>query len=224
MKKIFCTSFLLLTLCFVPRVQAANEIDNEMVPNALLTIDAVVVDDLVDLGVFAVTTNGTTNIANGVTRAEFVQVIMQYLHHNAATNSRCFDLLDPDMRPGFGYRYLFSDVDVYAPYATELCTAMITGVVNGYEDGSFRPNDLISFAEAAKIINVAFGLDYVMPDYDTELWYGTYVHQLELRDAVPDSVKNYIEEMTREEVTETVTSVLQSLRENPVTYPNEWPR
>lgn len=214
--------FALFCLFFgAPQAQAASENEMHQLELTVANIEWNDIEDLVQLGVFTIDEAGNADVKNGMTRAEFVQKVMSYVHPNASQNSRCFDLLDPDLRPGFAYNLLFSDVSVFAPYATELCTAMITGVVNGYRDGSFRPNDRISLAEAAKILNVAFGLEYTMPDYDYEVWYTSYVDQLEKRSAVPDSVQNYIEEMTREQATQTLTSTLQSLRENPVTYPTE---
>ena len=53
------------------------------------------------------------------------------------------------------------------------------GILNGYEDGTFRPDDPITRAELAKIITLAFDLtetaELSYNDLDTAAWYYPYV-------------------------------------------------
>ena len=47
----------------------------------------------------------------------------------------------------------FTDNDSIAPYATEAVAELVgLGIMNGYEDGSFRPRGNATRAEAAKVI------------------------------------------------------------------------
>ena len=53
----------------------------------------------------------------------------------------------------------FSDMDEISDYAAEAVKRMYAlGIINGYEDGSFRPKNSITRAEAAKILYGAAGL------------------------------------------------------------------
>ncbi|MBT3293158.1 S-layer homology domain-containing protein [Candidatus Peregrinibacteria bacterium] len=49
----------------------------------------------------------------------------------------------------------FTDIERSTLYSSSVETAALDGLVNGYEDGSFRPNDSINRAEMAKIISQA---------------------------------------------------------------------
>lgn len=53
------------------------------------------------------------------------------------------------------------------------------GFINGYPDGSFKPDALVTRAEAAKIITLAFGLkdskELHYPDVNPNDWYYSYV-------------------------------------------------
>ncbi|HIX93784.1 MAG TPA: S-layer homology domain-containing protein [Firmicutes bacterium] len=53
------------------------------------------------------------------------------------------------------------------------------GIVNGYPDGTFRPDEFITRAELAKIVTLAFGLetesDAPLADCDPDAWYYEYV-------------------------------------------------
>ncbi len=54
-------------------------------------------------------------------------------------------------------------------------------IINGYDDGTFRPNDLVNRAEAVKIIVGAFGVDHegsfdkIFPDVTTDQWFFPFV-------------------------------------------------
>jgi len=53
------------------------------------------------------------------------------------------------------------------------------GIVNGYPDGTFKPDNTVSRAELAKIITLAFGLteksEITYNDLDTSAWYYPYL-------------------------------------------------
>lgn len=75
----------------------------------------------------------------------------------------------------------FHDVDAGAWYAPYVATARARGIVGGYEDGSFRPNNPVTRAEALKIIvnTLAPGLSAGMEasaftDIEIGAWYAPY--------------------------------------------------
>ena len=73
----------------------------------------------------------------------------------------------------------FSDIKEH--YSKEYVENMISkGIINGYEDGTFRPDNLITRAEISKILSVALRLDIGKSSSDfTDVksgdWFGAYV-------------------------------------------------
>jgi hypothetical protein len=50
------------------------------------------------------------------------------------------------------------------------------GLIEGYTDGSFRPDQLINMAEASKILSMIFGLGV---KYGDSVWYRPYMTALD---------------------------------------------
>lgn len=71
--------------------------------------------------------------------------------------------------------FAFSDVSGGEWYAEAVDSMSAKGLVNGYEDGTFRPNDNISRAEVAKILttyfNVTASTQEEMSDVPAGAWY-----------------------------------------------------
>jgi CubicO group peptidase (beta-lactamase class C family) len=78
-------------------------------------------------------------------------------------------------------------------FAPSICIAKSRGIIHGYEDGTFRPEQTIILAEATKIITLSFGGD-VSP---TNLWYEAYINYLSARKAIPSTVTKPNQEITR---------------------------
>lgn len=79
--------------------------------------------------------NGNFEPNRAVTRAEFVKMIVSMFDvHNTAASS------------------VFTDVSASDWYNTYVGTAQQLGITNGYEDGSFRPNDTISREEMSTML------------------------------------------------------------------------
>ena len=99
-----------------------------------------------------------------ITRAELVKMIFQCSHVQLTGSSTLNDL------PSTAW---------YTPYVQ---WAITKGFVQGYPDGSFRPNNLINRAEALKIILLAkfpteqiVGNNSSFADVSSSDWYGKYV-------------------------------------------------
>lgn len=78
----------------------------------------------------------------------------------------------------FAYNDIY-DVDV--KNAVE--TLSTFNIINGYDDGSFKPNNNITRAEFAKIITIAMRLENIIPteeeifeDVEDEAWYKNYIY------------------------------------------------
>lgn len=77
----------------------------------------------------------------------------------------------------------FKDVDSYNQYCKAIQWAAAEGIFQGYNDGTFKPNQAINRAEALKVILKALKIQLISPgstglgfkDTNATLWYGTYV-------------------------------------------------
>lgn len=78
-------------------------------------------------------------------------------------------------------KQLFSDVSEKNWFYSAVSYLAEKNIINGYEDGSFRPDALISREEAAKILCTALGLqnaqtDKTYSDIPENAWYKDYVY------------------------------------------------
>lgn len=100
---------------------------------------------LADLGIISGYPDGTFKPDNLVTRAEFAKMIVCMLGLESAAKS-----LEGEAVP-------FADVDADHWAAGYINVAQMMGIVNGYEDGTFRPEGNITYAEALKMVLAAMG-------------------------------------------------------------------
>lgn len=89
--------------------------------------------------------DGTFKPENCVNRVEFLKML--YL-----TNETNID----DLAAGAGYADMFSDIDTEQWYWPYLRFALQTGTVEGYPDGTFRPNQCTKRVEAIKMVTLEF--------------------------------------------------------------------
>ena len=92
-------------------------------------------DVLVKMGLLSGYPDGTLGLENNITRAEFCALIIRMLGNNQApTENRFSDIKETHWAYGVINR------------AAEL------GYLNGYEDGTFRPSNNITYAESCSIL------------------------------------------------------------------------
>jgi len=103
-----------------------------------------------------------------VSRADFVKNVIETLGTQSMQCRRAFN---------------YSDVKNNAHYAAALQVASCSELVKGNPDGSFKPNQAITYAEAAKILTLAFNLPMTREMYPN--WYGGYVQTLNRLEANP---------------------------------------
>jgi thiol-disulfide isomerase/thioredoxin len=99
------------------------------------------------------------------------------------------------------YSTNLSDVPAEAWFASFVCTAKANAVIDGYDDGTFKPAQNVTFVEAAKIISLGFGQD--LPT-NAALWYQPYVDYLSEQSAIPESVTAVAKNITRGEMAEII--------------------
>ncbi len=116
--------------------------------------------DLVEEGIITGYEDGTFKPEGNITRAEFCAIVARADAPNgfvfAGTNSS------------------FADVAADAQWAIGYVEyAIARKIVNGFEDGTFRPNEPVTYAQALKMIVCA--LDYGFAAEATNPWYQTYI-------------------------------------------------
>lgn len=127
-----------------------------------------------------------------INRAEFLKIVLESVDDPEANyeGSDCY----PDVKD-----------DWYAKY---VCAATKSGFVKGYPDGKFRPEKMVNFAEASKIVTNVLGLK---KGENWENWYEEFVVALEEEKAIPQSIDSFDKAVTRGEMAEMVWRV----REDP---------
>jgi hypothetical protein len=131
-------------------------------------------------------------------RAEFVMLIINPLLLDTNSMGNCLQENVPDDSTIF-----FSDVSKDAWYGPQLCIAKTKKIIDGYPNGMFRTSRSINFAEAAKIICNIFSLQ-IENETTGDFWYEPYVKRLAELHAIPTSITQFNQVMTRGEIAEIV--------------------
>lgn len=103
--------------------------------------------------------DGSYKPNNSINRAEFTKIVVGSMNNT-------------DIMAGAN---CFTDVEANIWYASYVCTAKAKGVIGGYPDGTFKPANLVNYAEAAKIIVEANGMQKVDMG---GTWYDGYIKAL----------------------------------------------
>ncbi len=152
-----------------------------------------------DQGIVTGYPDGTFRPDQRINRAEFIKLVMDMTFGNAVS------LCDPAatiLFPDTGERMMLSFPDVPASswYARHACIAKQNRIVAGYPDGTFRPTNNISFAEAAKIIVNAMAI----PTSPDPVWYKPFMNALAGKNAIPSSITGPDALLTRGEMAEVI--------------------
>jgi len=142
--------------------------------------------DLKDSGIVEGYTDGSYKPENSINRAEFLKILIMSIQEDFGGNN-CF----PDVKDEW-----------FAPY---VCKAKELGLVSGYDDGFFRPERDINFAEVAKIVSNAF--DLIQEKSDKNIWFKHYVLSLQDYSAIPTSILSFDKKINRAEMAEIIYRV-----------------
>lgn len=140
--------------------------------------------------------DGTFKPNNRLNRAEFAKLIANpFIMKNVRVNDCIGENVDEDKDTVF-----FPDVQKDAWYAPAVCSVRVAKIVNGYDDGTYKPNRTINVAEAMKMLASTFAFDTMAePDDD---WFMPYARALAERHAIPTSINNFSDPITRGEMAE----------------------
>lgn len=155
---------------------------------------------LYDLGVIEGYEDGTFRPNNSLNRAEMLKILIEGKGITVPTNTNCFkDVAD----------------DWYAPY---VCYAKLHGWIEGYADGTFRPDIEVNKAEAIKMllesqeIEIPAELDEApFSDVPTTEWYAPYIHKAKEMGILYETGSTYSPEadMTRGSMAESLWRVIR---------------
>lgn len=132
-----------------------------------------------------------------INRAEFTTIVL-----------RAFQDLS---KPECAYpEQLYSDVPANAWYAAVVCSATSQKVIEGYADGTFRPEQPITFAEASKIIAATANVYLLHEEAPAESkpWYRSSVQAMEGWRAIPESIRSFDQRITRGQMVDILYRVL----------------
>jgi hypothetical protein len=101
------------------------------------------INALKERGVVEGYADGTFRERNSINRAEFLKIVLgsrlSVSGQSLGKGQNCFKDVEAD--------------DWFAPW---VCMAKTEGIVSGYEDGTYKPDQEINFVEASKILSLAF--------------------------------------------------------------------
>lgn len=143
------TVFTLFALLFLPVQMSEAFTDTQGHYNE----DAI--DYLYEKGVVEGYDDGSYAPEGTINRAEFVKILIESKYPGQEYGTNCF----PDVGTGW-----------YAPY---VCYAEDLRVIEGYDDGYFKPANEINLAEALKIVLETYEIEFTQYS-DNWLWYAPY--------------------------------------------------
>lgn len=144
------------------------------------------IEALEERGIVEGYADGTFKEGNDINRAEFLKIVLgargELMRDDPFRSINCF----PDVPEGEWF-------------TEDICLAKDDGIVAGYPDGLFHPEHTINFAEASKILSLAFrqSIEQYSPD-----WYEPYVRAIEGSKAIPPSIEKLDAKLTRGEMAE----------------------
>ncbi|MBP7113885.1 MAG: S-layer homology domain-containing protein [Candidatus Peribacteraceae bacterium] len=138
---------------------------------------------LAERGIVEGYVDGTFKPNAKINRAEFLKILME---------ARFPEKTPSDLR-------CFVDLDVQTPqwYARTTCAAEELGIVQGYPDGSFRPEQSVQLDEALKMALLTYGIN---PPATGGAWYERYLNEARLRGILVSLLSNPARTITRGEM------------------------
>ena len=136
--------------------------------------------------------DGTFKPYQPINRAELLKIIIEAGFENEFLQ--------------FGSESCFTDVHADAWYTKYVCFAKNRGIINGYPDGTFKPEQNINFVEALKI--TFNGLQ--IPAGSSDPWYQTYIQTAGEKKIIPllETIGNS-DYLLRGQMAELVTRIIK---------------
>jgi hypothetical protein len=148
---------------------------------------------LYDLGILNGYEDGSFGFNNEINRAEFLKIVLEAAQYDG--------ILDGEISGNDCYK------DVQDQwFASYICKATDMNLVDGYDDGYFRPEQTINLAEASKIIINTFGIE--TDDQLNANWYHKFLVALSLKRAIPVTLFSPYDLLDRSEMAEMIFIII----------------
>ncbi len=163
------------------------------------------ITELADKGVLSGYEDGTFRADAYVTRAEMARII------SGVTGGLTSKVTDTVIGTGFDIpgsaKYEFSDVNTDYWAMNDIAHCKGLGLIDGYEDGTFKPNENVSVAEAVKICLSATGYNSMIMEND-DTWYAPWIDMAVEYKILDSSNIDPNSKMTRADVAELVSKTI----------------
>jgi polyhydroxybutyrate depolymerase len=116
--------------------------------------------ELIERGTLEGNPDGTFRPKDAINRAEFLTIVFRGRSDTEPAGGDCF-----------------ADVKEDAWYAPYICAAKRREIIQGYPDGTFRPEQAVNFAEAMKMLLLAY--DQEIPARSGNKWYEVYTDEFD---------------------------------------------
>lgn len=137
------------------------------------------------LGVISGYSDGTAKLEQDINRAEFVKILLE-------TKKQLDDTLVIEYDPA----HTFPDISASAWYAKYVSTAKRLGIIQGYPDGTFKPEQNINYPEAYKIILNTLEIDVEATPYlppalaeHQDQWFSPFIGTVMGRQMSPELIE-----------------------------------
>jgi len=133
---------------------------------------------------------------NRINRAEMTKIIVEAVYSDEEITSCIEENIDTNNDTVF-----YPDVPRNEWYAPYVCVATVNNIVDGHEDGTYKPAVFTNFAEMSKIITNALEIE---PSQESPggKWFDGFVLALEERSAIPSTVHFFDKQVLRGEMSE----------------------
>lgn len=174
--------FVALALVVIPQSGGAAGFGKSFNDVSLKHENVKAIDYLKENGVVIGYQDGTYQPERNISRAEFLKIVMEVSDFQPS-GANCYDDVSNEW------------------FAQYVCSATVNGLVEGYDDGFFRPHQEINFAEASKIVANTLSLSIGSP---TGTWFQSYTEALEGKEAIPESIESFSNPLTRAQMAEMI--------------------
>ncbi|MEI7511746.1 MAG: S-layer homology domain-containing protein [Candidatus Peregrinibacteria bacterium] len=163
---------------------------------------------LTSAGIVSGYADGTFKPDATINRAEFLKILIEAKY----TTDDIKNCIDGNIPEDWTYVHL-SDVPRDAWFAPYVCQAKKEGIVSGYADGTFKPSQTITLAEAAKmVVNTMIGIEYekVEAKINSSDWWQPFITKLEENKNIPQTLQisnAQSKEITRGEMASLIYSI-----------------
>ncbi len=142
--------------------------------------------------------DGTFKPLDSLTRAEMMKIIVE--------GSFIYYDMDQNILDNYRNKNCFPDVSPNQWFTKYICYGKEKNWVIGYGDGSFRPEQNVSFVEGLKITFKGFNLAFIEPNDE---WFRDLVIRAGNRNFIPHTINGFHNHLKRNQMSDMVARILK---------------